>query len=180
MRRSLVPVLPLLVACAGAAACASTGGGASANSLVSAAAAGKIGPAMLEWSGKFRATQQQSATFGGLQGRNRASGTVVLTAESESVTRVRMSISLSMTDAERMGWSLAPGACGSNSIPLKAVAEFPEVTASNGHASLDDVVSIPMPVSGTYHINVFNPGTTGKDEADVFTCADLTLQRRSN
>ena len=55
-----------------AAGCASSqGGGAASESITADAASGKIGPAFLEWSGRFQTTQQQTGTFSGLQQRNR-------------------------------------------------------------------------------------------------------------
>ncbi|HEU4989164.1 MAG: hypothetical protein KGL93_04285 [Gemmatimonadota bacterium] len=178
MRFQSLYALSLGILASGLAGCASGSGGAGGSSIAADAASGKIGPALLQWSGTFRPTQQQTGTFGGLQSRNQATGTVVLTAQGPSQTHVRMSISIGITDPVRLPWSLATGGCGSNTIPLMAVSQFPEVTASNGRARLDDVISIPLPTAGSYHVNVFNSGTSGQDESEVYTCADLTLERR--
>ena len=59
-----------------------------------------------------------------------------------------------------------------------AVAQFPQLTSNNGRATLDDMVSLPLPVTGSYHVNIFNPGTSGQDQQDVMICAPLTLKRR--
>ena len=167
-----------LMAIAAAGCASSQGGGAGSESITADAASGKIGPALLEWSGKFRATQQQSGTFGGLQQRNRAAGTVTLTAEGPAITRVKMQVTIDNTDPVRLPWALVSGDCGSNAIPLMAVSQFPELTSSNGRATLDDIVSMPLPVTGSYHVNIFNAGTSGQDEQDVMICAPLTLRRR--
>ncbi len=167
-----------LLAIAAAGCASSQGGGAASESVTADAASGKIGPAFLEWSGRFQATQQQTGTFGGFQQRNRAAGTVTLTAEGPSIMRAKMQVTIDNTDPERLSWSLASGDCGSNAIPLMAVAQFPQLTSNNGRATLDDMVSLPLPVTGSYHVNIFNPGTSGQDQQDVMICAPLTLKRR--
>jgi len=161
-----------------ASGCASSQGGAASESIAADAASGKLGPAVLQWSGNFRPTQQQSGTFGGELARNQASGTVVITAANPAQIRVRMSANLPVTDPVRLPWAMAPGACGSNTLPLMTVAQFPEMTMSNGSGRLDEVVSLPFPTVGTYHVNVFDAGTSGADESDVMACADLSLGRR--
>jgi hypothetical protein len=164
-----------------AAGCASSqGGGAGSESVTADAASGKIGPAFLQWVGNFKATQQQSAAFGGMLTRNAATGTVVLVADGPKQMHVRMDVSISNNDPVRLPWAIASGDCGSNALPLMTVAQFPELTASNGRATLDASLPLPMPVTGSYHVNVFNPGTYGADEADVMICAPLTLKRRGN
>ncbi len=169
-----------LLAIAAAGCASSQGGGAASESITADAASGKIGPAFLEWSGRFQATQQQTGTFGGLQQRNRAAGTAVFTANGPRAMNVRIGVTIDNTDPLRLSWSLSSGDCGSNTIPLLAVAQFPPITASNGRASLNDVIPLPLPVTGTYHVNVFNPGTSGQDESDVMICAPLTLKKKGS
>jgi hypothetical protein len=157
--------------------CASSQAG-SGSSFTTQAATGQIGPAMLQWSGTFRPKQQYSGTFVGMQQRNQTSGSVVLTAPNTTQIHARINLQVDFNDSVRLPWALSTGSCGSATIPLLAVAQFPEITASNGRASLDDIVSLAIPTSGTYHVNVYNTGTSGQDEADVLTCADLTLGTR--
>ena len=166
-----------LLALAATGCASSQGSGAGSESIRADAASGKIGPAFLEWYGKFQATQQQSAVFGGMLTRNSGTGTVVFTAAGPKQMRVRMDVSISNNDPVRLPWALVSGDCGSNAIPLMTVASFPELSASNGRATLDATLPLPLPVTGTYHVNVFNPGTYGQDEAEVMICAPLTLKR---
>lgn len=177
-RRWIAPIGLLAMAVGGCASGAGTGSGT--GSLATDAGSGKIGPALLQWSGKFHAVQQASATFSGMQVRNRASGTVVLTAPTPSITHVELDLSIYLTDAVRLPWALSSGACGANSIPVVAVSEFPQISTSNGHGSLSADVSVEMPVSGTYHVNIFDPNSQGQDQSTVITCADLTLGRRGS
>lgn len=163
-----------------AGGCASSqGGGAAASSIAADAASGKIGPALLQWSGRFQSTQQQSGAFGGMHARNQATGTAVFTANGSGSMNVAISFSIDTNDSERLLWSLSAGDCGSNTIPLMAVSQFPSITTSNGRGVLNDVVSIPLPVAGSYHVNVFNAGASGQDQSEVMICAPLQLERRS-
>ena len=159
--------------------CASNPGGG-APSLSTQAATGQVGPALLQWTGTFRPKQQYNATFGGMQQRNQTGGTVQLTATNARQMRARINLSVDFNDSVRLPWALAPGGCGSNTIPVMAVPQFPEISVSNGNGSLDEIVSLAMPTAGTYHVNVYNTGTSGQDEADVLTCASLTLGTRGN
>ena len=174
-----VRTLSVGVAALAATACASGGGGGGSSSLAADAAAGKIGPAFLEWAGNFKATQQMSreVTF---QNRNRAAGTVVFTASGPAEMHVVMDATIDDTDPDRLSWALVPGACGSPGFPVMTVAQFPPLTAHNGRATLDDVIPVPLPVTGSYHVNIFSPGTSGSEQTDVMICASLSLRRKSS
>ncbi len=183
-RGAFVRFKMITVAAAGTVAlmgtgCASSQAGAGP-SLTTQAAAGEVGPALLQWTGTFRPRQQYSATFGGMQQRNQTGGTVRLTAPNSRQVHAQINLSVDFNDSVRLPWAMAPGGCGSNTIPLMAVAQFPEISVSQGNGSLDEVLSLGMPTAGSYHVNVYNSGTSGQDEADVLTCASLTLGRRKN
>ena len=89
MRSRSFTAFTLLVVAAGTG-CAHASQGASEQSVAVQAASGQLGAAYLEWSGKFRPTQQQSL---GVEMRtlNVASGTVSLTAPDERQMHVRLS-----------------------------------------------------------------------------------------
>lgn len=176
MRSRSFTALTLLVAAAGTG-CAHASQSAGEQSVAVQAASGQLGPAFLEWSGKFRPTQQQSLGVE-MRSRNIASGTVTLTAPNEREMHVRISLSGPEDQSGALLWAIAPGACRSGSIPLMPVSSFPELRMINGHAELDRPISIPIPTSGTYHVNVYNSTVT--DESGVMTCAELTLGRRKS
>ncbi|HKO16288.1 MAG TPA: hypothetical protein VJU87_08615 [Gemmatimonadaceae bacterium] len=157
-----------------AAGCASSSG-RKAPSVAMQAAAGDLGPANLQWTGKFRSIQQQLSTVD-QRAHNVASGSVVLTAPDERETHVQISVSGPAQDASQLSWVIAPGACRSGTIPLMAVSQFPEIRMSQGHGELDQVLSMPLPTAGSLHVNIYNGPST--DESGVMTCADLKLERR--
>lgn len=161
-----------------ASGCASSQS-AGSSSVAADAASGKLGPAMLQWSGNFRPTQQQTSSIS-MRGRNQASGTVLLTAPNTTQMRVQITASLPVTDPVRLPWAIASGPCGSNAIPLLTVPQFPAIPVSNGQASLDEMLSLALPTVGTYHVDVFNYGTSGSEESDVLACANLSIGRRGS
>ena len=155
----------------------SRGGGTGSTSVAMAAGAGELGPALLQWTGRFQATQQQTGDVA-THAMNQTTGLVTLTAAGPNQTRVQLTVSGPMLDPVQLPWAMASGACRSGSIPLMAVAQFPEITMSNGRGELDAVFSMPMPTTGTYHVNVYNGSTS--DESGVMACAELKLGRKDN
>lgn len=166
----------LAVAAVVLSACASGSGGGSAQpSIAEQAASGALTRADIQWSGRFKSVQQQSANIDP-RGRNVASGSIVLTAQGDNVTRAQIDLSGPIEDSQQLHWAVAPGPCLSGTIPLLAVNEFPELDMRRGHGQLDQTVPISLPTSGSYHVNVYNGD--GSDESSVLTCAPLKLERR--
>ncbi len=148
-----------------------------APSVAVQAGAGQMGPALLQWTGKFRNTQQASQAVTPL-GTNIASGSIVLTAPNERETHVQLNLSGPSDQNEQLRWVIAPGACRSGTIPLLPVNSFPLIHVSEGHGDLDTNIGVPLPTSGTLHVNIFDANGSGSDETDVLTCAELKLDRR--
>jgi hypothetical protein len=140
------------------------------------AGAGELGPAMLQWKGSFRNTVQQTSVGIGYRGLNVASGTVLLTAPDDRNMHVQIAVSGPSDQSGQLHWALAPGQCRSGSIPLMPVSTFPEIHMSQGRGDLDRTITIPLPTSGSYHVNIYTG--EGSDESDVLTCAELKLERR--
>ena len=174
MRSRSFTALTLLVAAAGTG-CAHASQSAGEQSVAVQAASGQLGPAFLEWSGKFRPTQQQSLGVE-MRALNVATGTVTLTAPDERQMHVQLSVSGPEDMSGALQWAIVPGACRSGGIPLMPVSSFPELRMSNGHGELERMISIPIPTSGSYHVNIYNGTVT--DETGVMTCAELKLARR--
>ena len=140
------------------------------------AASGDLGPAFLQWTGKFRLTQQQTAPGVGMRGMNNTTGTVKLTAPDERNMRIQLQITAPVETSGDYLWAIAPGACRSGTIPLMPVNSFPLLRIVNGRGELDRTLSLTFPTSGTYHVNIYS--NDGSDESGVLSCADLTLERR--
>lgn len=167
-----------------AAGCASGGAGAGAGpasaSITDQAATGQVGPALLQWTGRFTGQVQHSASSF-VRTRNDASGTVRLTADGARGTRAEIKLSLPQNqDPVQLYWSVSSGPCGSNSLPLMTVAQFPQISLNSGSGTLNTSLGMAFPTTGDYHVNIFGPGSDGSDESGVITCTSLTLGRRSN
>lgn len=141
------------------------------------AGTGQLGPALVQWSGRFRSTRGQSSSGVDVHGLNVASGTVLITAPDERNMHVQINVSGASGDNGTLHWALAPGACRSGSIPLMPVSTFPDIHMNDGRGDLERTLSIPLPTSGNYHVNVYS--ADGTDESDVITCAELKLERRN-
>jgi hypothetical protein len=64
-----------------------------------------------------------------------------------------------------------PGRCGTGSLPLLGFEQFPPLdVTSSGRGQMEVDISIPLPQSGTYHVNVYYGGT---ELNNVLTCANL-------
>ncbi len=178
MRFNMITVAAAGIVALVGTGCASSQGGGS-QSVTAQAALGKLGPALLQWTGNFRSQRQADGAFGGMQQRNQASGRVILTSPAPNIMRAQINVSVPFDDAVQLLWTVSSGSCGSNSIPLMSATQFPQLTVINGQGSLDQQVSLAMPTSGTYHVNIFQNGSNGQDESGVLTCADLRLEQRS-
>jgi len=141
------------------------------------AASGEVGAAFLEWTGRFTPTLTATKSISG-SGRIAATGDIRLTAYDQNILRAQINFSVDQSPPinDNYKWSLSSGECRSNTIPLLPVSEFPPIAIVSNRGSLDTKVSLPLPTSGRYHVNIF--WTDGVDESDVMACADLKLQRR--
>jgi hypothetical protein len=162
-----------------AVGCASSHGAAgSSPSVTDQAASGQLGPALLQWTGRFRAQVQHDPHIIA-PNRNEASGSVELTAPAESRTAVKLDVRLpQFTDPVRLYWSIASGPCGSNALPLLPVSQFPQISITSSVGSVDATLPFAMPTTGEYHVNVFAENSDGRDESGVISCASLSLQKR--
>lgn len=165
-----------------AVGCASSQTAGGSSSVSSQANSGALGPALLQWSGRFRAQVVQSASLSSpTTTRSGASGSVMLTAPDPSETTVHLTVSLPQfsTEPVQLYWTVSSGSCGSNSIPLVSVSQFPQIAVNSGHGNLDASLPFAMPTTGDYHVNIYDNGADGRDESGVITCASLKLERRS-
>jgi hypothetical protein len=90
---------------------------------------------------------------------------------------VTIEISTTLSASTLLRWSLAPSRCGSSSLPLLSVDQFPTIdVSSSGQGKLSADLPVTMPTSGQYHVDIY--WTTGTDRADVMACADLKAKSR--
>ena len=157
-------------------ACASHSGSSAPSSPPTAS----ISPASSSsgsWTGSFQPVQQQSGNLTP-RGTNRTYGTAVLTVSPSSPSRTHavIEISTTLTTQSLLHWAIAAGRCGSVTLPLIGVDQFPTIEVSNsGQGKVAADVPVNMPTSGTYHVDVYWGG--GQDRSDVMACANLKMGR---
>lgn len=127
----------------------------------------------IRWSGNFTPVQVRSSNVA-IRTQSRIYGTVSLTSvdDNRDRTRVRLNFtSQSGSNSFTVQWALLPGRCGSGGLPPLPIDNFPIIeVGSDGRAQLDTELSLSLPESGEYHVNVYNGG---QELSNVITCANL-------
>lgn len=171
MRQNFVLMAPValatLVACSSA-----TSGGVAASAPARRA---DDNAQFLRWTGSFQQIQQQTGNLGP-RSTNKVYGNVSLTRSSENSNAVhaRMELSTTVRDSRQLHWAVLDGACGSSTLPLLAIEQFPQINLSNnGRGQLDADVPLALSATSAYHVEVY--WTTGRDPSDVMTCANVRL-----
>lgn len=123
------------------------------------------------WTGSLQPMQQTSSGLGPT-GQNKAFGTVKLTSKGTSRTAISITVSTPLSNAASLNWAVLPGRCGSGSLPLVGVERFPVIeVGSNGRGQLENEMSLELPQTGSYHVNIY--WASGTQLSDVMTCANL-------
>jgi hypothetical protein len=158
------------------AACASAGGGASAGTTTASAqqqaATGQLRLDQVQWTGSFHSSTQVSAQGGT---HNVVSGNLRLTSRGPNTMHAHISLSThsGMHSATNLHWALANGQCRSGGLPIGPLSRFPDISMSNDRGDVDADVQMPLPTSGSYHVNVYLGQSS--EESDILTCADLQM-----
>jgi len=131
--------------------------------------------ATLRWSGSFAQSQQQSGDLAP-RSTNKVYGTVSLTRPREDQSSVHAKITLStpLGESRLLHWAVLDGSCGSNTLPLLAIEQFPQISiTNNGRGQLDADLPLTLVSTASYHVDVY--WTSGHDQGDLMTCANLRL-----
>lgn len=122
------------------------------------------------WQGTFQATQQRTG-MAAPTSQNKTTGSIFLAQAGASRTRIRLIVSTPIANSMALQWAIAPGRCGSGSLPITGVERFPIIEISNnGRGELDMEMPLTLPTTGSYHANVYSGGTQLNN---VITCANL-------
>ena len=171
---------PSALASLALAACASHSPSTSGSVAPSSPPTASVSPASsgsARWTGSFQPVQQQSGNLTP-RGTNRTYGSVALTVSPASPNRTHavIEISTTLTTSSLLHWAIAAGHCGSVTLPLVGVDQFPTIDVSNsGQGKLNGDVPVSLPATGTYHVDIY--WGVGQDQSDVMACANLRLSR---
>ena len=171
MPQNLVLIAPLAVVTV--FACSSTPSGGVGASIPARSRA--YNGQSLRWTGSFQQIQQQSGNLGP-RSTNKVYGNVSLTRASDTPNNVhvRMELSTTVKDSRQLHWAVSDGHCGSSTLPLLAIEQFPQINiSSNGRGQVEADVPLALTTTGSYHVDVY--WTNGQDQGDVMTCANVRL-----
>lgn len=130
-------------------------------------------PKRVRWSGNFTPVQVRSSNVA-MRSQSRIYGTVSLVSLPDNKDRAQVRInftSQSGANSYTAQWALVQGRCGSGSLPMAAIDIFPIIeVGGDGRAQLDTELSLTLPESGEYHVNVY---VGGQELSNVITCANL-------
>lgn len=124
-------------------------------------------------SGSFTPTQVRSSNVAmRTQSRIYGSAEMVEVEGGSPRSRVRITFTSQSGGTSYIAqWALLEGRCGTGSLPVIAIDNFPTIeVGSNGRAQLDTEIALGVPASGEYHINVY---VGGQQLDNVITCANL-------
>jgi hypothetical protein len=131
--------------------------------------------ATLRWSGSFAQSQQQTGDLAP-RSTNKVYGNVSLTRprDDQSSVHAKVTLSTPLGESRLLHWAILDGSCGSNTLPLLAIEQFPQINiTNNGRGQIDVDLPLTLMPTGSYHVDVY--WTTGHDHGDLMTCANLRL-----
>lgn len=122
------------------------------------------------WQGSFQPIQQRTG-MAAPTSQNKTTGSIFLAQAGPTRTRIRLTVSTPLSHATALQWALAPGRCGSGTLPVTSVERFPVIEISNnGRGELDMEISLTLPTTGSLHANVY---LGGQQLNNVIACANL-------
>jgi len=131
------------------------------------------GQKKLRLAGPFTPTQVRSSNVA-MRTQSRIYGNVELVAVEGETPRSRVRLTFTTQTggtSYTAQWALLQGRCGTGSLPVMAIDNFPQIeVGSNGRAQLDTELALGVPSTGEYHINVY---VGGQQLDNVITCANL-------
>jgi hypothetical protein len=75
-----------------------------------------------------------------------------------------------------LSWAIVAGSCGSPSLPLIPLSNFPELNISGGgRATVTTSLPLEFPTTGSYHVDVYKDRQGGMDA--LVACGNLKLQK---
>lgn len=91
-------------------------------------------------------------------------------------SRSNVNLVYNYSGSERdLSWAILFGNCGSATLPLLPMSNFPELEVTAGQANFNSVLTLELPVSGEYHVEVYKDRRGG--EESVLGCGNLKRTR---
>ena len=156
----------------GAIACAKTPAVETAPSTNTGIITTGGGNSPTSWSGNISAVVESNSDVR-QSSRGNGYGTAQMTAgPTASSTRVSLNYSSGGSTDRYLNWAILPGRCGSGSLPIIAINNFPELqVGGDGRAQVTAELPFELPARGDYHVNVYHE--RGQTLDQVIACGNL-------
>jgi hypothetical protein len=127
---------------------------------------------VVSWSGNISAVVESNSDVR-QSSRGNGYGNAQLTrGDTPSSTRINVNYSSGGTSDRYLNWAVLPGRCGTGSLPLLPVSNFPELTVGgDGRTQVNVVLPFEFPARGDYHINIYHERQQTLDQ--VVACGNL-------
>jgi hypothetical protein len=124
------------------------------------------------WSGNISAVLESNSDVR-QSSRGNGYGTAQLApGDSPSSTAVTVIYSSGGTSDRYLNWAVLPGRCGSGSVPLLPISNFPELqVGGDGRSQVAVTLPFEFPTRGDYHINIYHERQSTLDQ--VVACGNL-------
>jgi hypothetical protein len=124
------------------------------------------------WSGNITAVVENNSDLR-QSSRGNGYGNALLTrGDAAHSTRANIQYSSSGTSDRYLNWAILPGRCGSGTLPVIPITNFPELTVGgDGRAQITVEVPYEFPTRGDYHINIYHERQQTLDQ--VVACSNL-------
>ena len=91
--------------------------------------------------------------------------------ESGSLSKVE--VVYTYTGSEKfLSWAILPGSCGTGSLPVLPMANFPEINVGGGgRGQVTAQIPLDLPMSGSYHIDIYRDRRASMD--NLVACGNM-------
>lgn len=125
------------------------------------------------WTANIQSVMQSRGDVG-QSTRDRSYGSMTWTrGDSPSLTVAN--IVFTYAGQERfLSWAIAAGSCGSPSLPILPMANFPELNVGGGNrAQATTTLPTEFPTTGAYHVDIYRSRQAGME--NLVACGNLKL-----
>jgi hypothetical protein len=125
------------------------------------------------WSANIQSVTQSRADVAQTT-RDRSYGSAIWT-HGEGPTLTNINIVFTYAGQERyLSWAILAGSCGTPSLPLLPLSNFPELqVGGGGRAQVTSSLPIEFPTTGSYHVDVYRSRQAGMDA--LIACGNMKL-----
>lgn len=126
------------------------------------------------WSGNISAVVESNSDVRQSTRGNGYGNAQLTRGDAANSTRINVQYSAGGSNStdRYLNWAVLPGRCGSGSLPVMPISNFPELTVGgDGRAQVSVELPFEFPTRGDYHINIYHERQQTLDQ--VVACGNL-------